>query len=140
MGNPISDYLKQRVKELHQLGYNNRKIARLCKVSDAVVYYQIHGREKRKKETKPRSEYQHWQEDHVKYLTDHYGKQSTISIARHIGKDVQTVYNKAQELSLKIYNPDPPKERIRRQPPVYTNSRTPYGLADIIHAGNRIFI
>jgi hypothetical protein len=35
--------------------------------------------------------------------------------------------------------PDPPRAPIKRPPAVYTNSRSPFGIGDELHAGNRIY-
>lgn len=137
MGKPISEYLKTRIKELHQLGYNNRKIARLCNLSDALVFYQINGRVKRKKNTQVNC--YHLDERGIQYLIDYYGKIPVRDIAKYLGKSIQFVYNKAQELGLKVYNPDPVNKKLIRPPAVYTNSRSHYGISDDLHAGTRIF-
>lgn len=67
-----------------------------------------------------------------------------MELCEELGKSQTAVCCKIYAMNLKEvsnarYEPDPPKEKIKRPPPVYTNIPTPFQIADDLHRGNRIY-
>lgn len=79
--------------------------------------------------------------------------QESLQMMRELQKEGRSIKEIAHELSMKpptvyfhlrktkTYLNDPaPIRKSRRPPAIYTNTRTPYGIGDELHAGNRIFV
>lgn len=75
----------------------------------------------------------------INYLGSKLFNQMCIAL----NKPLRAVMTKMHRMGLRKFDryvPDPPKEKSKRPPTVYTNIRSPYGIADHLHCGNRIFV
>jgi len=82
----------------------------------------------------------HWlTEDERAYIKENYTKMTVKEIAINLGRNSLNIYNFiTKKMGGSVYKikslnePEPfiKKEPIRRPPTVYTNSKSPYGIAD----------
>lgn len=96
------------------------------------------------------SKKKHWTDEEVRLLQNSFRDLPEMwtkskefrNLCRELNRTKSSVEQKCKALGLskKAIAMEPPAPPKRRRPdPVYTNSRTPYGIASELHMGNRIY-